>query len=287
MEAPPPDPTELARRLTPHSRGAILVAAVFDAFLAIYKARTADLYRIATGGTGELPPAPSIRTWSGAWQVRPASPPEHVLGMCIRALDYLPPLDVTFFEYLRALITADSDLVPDDRYNYRVALVEAFRRHGIYPLDLHAPAPDTPRILSADTLRWQGLDDSMVAPEARDVVLKEYSTVLDELRGFADRSIYIEDREELFHETRTRRKKLHAHLKKSFKAVPEFAVELGLDPKRSFEVHELRAAVRQGPDGRQAPQIILALTQSKQVKAKKGSSAPPITSEEDPPWWWT
>src|SRR4029434_3628082 len=34
-----PDPTELERRLMPHSRGAILVAAVFDAFIAIYKAR--------------------------------------------------------------------------------------------------------------------------------------------------------------------------------------------------------------------------------------------------------
>ena len=40
---------------TPHSRGAILVAAVFDAFIAIYKTRTADLLRIYTGGTGVLP----------------------------------------------------------------------------------------------------------------------------------------------------------------------------------------------------------------------------------------
>lgn len=47
-----------------------------------------------------------------------------------RALDYLPPVDVTFLEYLRALITADFDLVGDDRYNYRVAFVEAFSRRG-------------------------------------------------------------------------------------------------------------------------------------------------------------
>src|SRR6185295_12354908 len=50
----PPDPTELGRTTEPHARGAILVAAVFDGFLSIYKSRVADLLRIATAGTGEL-----------------------------------------------------------------------------------------------------------------------------------------------------------------------------------------------------------------------------------------
>ena len=82
----------------------------------------------------------------------------HVMEMCIRALDYLPPVDVTFFEYLRALITADFDMVSDDRHNYRVAFVEAFRRRGIYPLNLDDPTTNTLRTLSVDTLRWRGLD---------------------------------------------------------------------------------------------------------------------------------
>ena len=81
--------------------------------------------------------------------------------MCIRALDYLPPVDVTFFEYLRALITADFDLVGDDRHNYRVAFVEAFRRRGIYPQNLDPTAAETPRTLSVDTLRWTGGDRSV------------------------------------------------------------------------------------------------------------------------------
>src|SRR3712207_6058669 len=50
-----PDPTELERTDEPHARGAILVAAVFDAFLAIYNSRIGDLKRIATGGSGLLP----------------------------------------------------------------------------------------------------------------------------------------------------------------------------------------------------------------------------------------
>jgi len=51
-----PDPTEYARTTEPHARGAILVAAVFDAFLSIYQHRTADLLRLATGGSGVLQP---------------------------------------------------------------------------------------------------------------------------------------------------------------------------------------------------------------------------------------
>ena len=38
---------------------------------------------------------------------------ERLLTICIRALDYCPPTDITFGEYLRALVTADYDLKPD------------------------------------------------------------------------------------------------------------------------------------------------------------------------------
>jgi subtilisin family serine protease len=145
-----PDPTELDRRLAPHSRGAILVAAIFDAFLAIYRTRTADLLRIATGGTGLQPSGAIHPDLTRRLAGEAATSATHVLTMCIRALDYLPPLDVTFFEYLRALITADFDLVRDDRHNYRVAFVESFRRWGIHPLGTAAagkhpaPSPWTP-----------------------------------------------------------------------------------------------------------------------------------------------
>ena len=38
-----------------------------------------------------------------------------ILIICIRALDYCPPIDLTFGEYLRALITADRELYPADQ----------------------------------------------------------------------------------------------------------------------------------------------------------------------------
>jgi hypothetical protein len=49
-----PDPDDYRTIMEPHARGSILVAAVFDAFLAIYKSRVADLLRIASEGTGVL-----------------------------------------------------------------------------------------------------------------------------------------------------------------------------------------------------------------------------------------
>ena len=45
-----------------------------------------------------------------------------ILSICIRALDYCPPVDVTFGEYLRAMITADCDLLDEDDKNYRFAV---------------------------------------------------------------------------------------------------------------------------------------------------------------------
>lgn len=49
-----PDPTLLSRTHECHDRGAILLAALFDAFGTIYRHRTRDLLRTASNGTGVL-----------------------------------------------------------------------------------------------------------------------------------------------------------------------------------------------------------------------------------------
>jgi hypothetical protein len=257
-----PDPADLQKRLTPHSRGAVLVAAVFDAFLAIYKERSSDLLRLSTGGTGVLPNGAIHPDLVRRLADEAAKAAGHVLNMCIRALDYLPPVDVTFFEYLRALITADFDLVSDDRHNYRVAFVEAFRRRGIYPLNLDDPTQNPIRTLSVDTLRWQGLDSSRFTGEVWAAIYKQYRNIVQRLKRYANDCLYLEDRRDLFQVTRKQRISLHEQLKVAFQEVPQFAAELGLDPLRGFEVHALRHAMRVGPDGRYIPQVVVALTQS-------------------------
>jgi hypothetical protein len=117
----------------PHERGSILVAAVFDAFFSQYVRRTADLWTIYRAGGGsrdpiDIPKALADRLCDEA--VRLA---EEFFQICMRALDYCPPVDITFGTYLRALVTADADLYPVDRWGVRDSLMESFRMRGIVP----------------------------------------------------------------------------------------------------------------------------------------------------------
>ncbi|MBI4903590.1 MAG: S8 family serine peptidase [Acidobacteria bacterium] len=142
-----PEATDYNSDAEAHELGAVLLAAVFDAFLQIYEARVADLKRLATGGTGILAPG-DISTDLVTRMAREASrAAEHVLTTCIRALDYCPPVDLNFGDYLRALITADMDVEPDDQFNYRTAFITAFRARGILPSGV--------RNVSEENLRWQ------------------------------------------------------------------------------------------------------------------------------------
>ncbi len=142
-----PDPTEYQTVLEPHARGAILVAAVFEAFLSIYKCRITDLLRIASNGTGVLTPGELHPDLVNRLADEASKSAQHVLNMCIRALDYCPPVDISFGDYLRAIITADMDLYCEDELGYRIAFIEAFRRRGIYPRNI--------RTLSEESLSWE------------------------------------------------------------------------------------------------------------------------------------
>ena len=52
----PPNSDDIKTKTEPHDRGAILVAAVFDAYFTIYTRRTSDLFRIyRAGGRGDNP----------------------------------------------------------------------------------------------------------------------------------------------------------------------------------------------------------------------------------------
>jgi hypothetical protein len=129
-----------------HARGSILVYAVYEAFRKIVARRTADLIRLASGGSGVLSAGAIHPDLVERLTAETCKAAKHVLRMCIRALDYCPSVDITFGEYLRALTTADLDMVRDDRYGYRVAFMESFRKWGILPKDV--------RTVSEETLSW-------------------------------------------------------------------------------------------------------------------------------------
>lgn len=140
----PPNSSRLQQAFEPHERGAILVAAIFDAFFTIYVRRTKDLLRLARfapGAEGYVHPDLADRLAREA-----AKTARHFLTICVRALDYCPPVDIEFGDFLRAIVTSDSELVPDDTYGYRDAIIDAFRSRGIYARDA--------RSLSEEGLRW-------------------------------------------------------------------------------------------------------------------------------------
>lgn len=115
----------------PHERGAILVAAVFDAFLRVYERRTSDLVRLthAEGMAASSLPSDLVNRLAA----EAARIAQSMLTTCIRAFDYMPPVDVTFGDFLRAIVTADVEMSPDDETGQRAALIEGFRLRGIYP----------------------------------------------------------------------------------------------------------------------------------------------------------
>src|SRR5205823_1762852 len=41
--------------------------------------------------------------------------------------------EISFGDFLRAVVTADAEVAPTDESNYRLAFIDAFRRYGILP----------------------------------------------------------------------------------------------------------------------------------------------------------
>jgi hypothetical protein len=138
-----------------HALGAVLVAAIFEGFYTTYERRTADLMRIATGGTGVLPQGALHPDLVGRLTGECVRTAQSVLTMCIRAFDYLPPADVTFGAFLRALVTADWELNPLDEVGLRAAIIEACRRRGIFAAEAGSLAVNALLLDVARREAWQ------------------------------------------------------------------------------------------------------------------------------------
>ena len=269
-----PNPDDYETTIEPHARGAILVAAIFDAFLSIYKSRVADLLRIASSGTGILPEGELHPDLVNRLASEAAKSAQHVLNVCIRALDYCPPVDINFGDYLRAIITADFDLVPDDDMGYRIAFIEAFRRRGIYPRNVRA--------LSVESLRWPPLRGKQ----------NIFKPIADQLRKIGRQFEYLKSREDIYKETERVGGMLHNWIAseghsqlKAFSKDAGITFEFNLEglkrgPKSTaplFQVHSLRPARRVGPDGDALNQLIVSIIQSRDVPLDPTSkSSPPI-----------
>ncbi len=236
----------------PHERGAILVAAVFDAFFTVYRKRIADLVRIATGGSGVLPPGdlhPDLVNRMAGEATRTA---QSILTMCIRAFEYLPPVDVTFGDYLRALVTADRDLVTTDALGQRQAMIDAFRARGIYPRHVVS--------LAEGSLVW---DDcrSELPPLPAEVVSPE-ALRWGEFFDLADQGLDSE-----------RREKMAAGLTRY---AEEHAPALQLDRGHPIKVQDFHNVFRVAPDGQLLVELVAQLTQEGQPPAGEDLGGLPL-----------
>lgn len=267
----------------PHHRGAILVAAVFDALITIFERRSADLIRLATGTTEpsgqDLPPELITRLAEEA-----AKSADQLLRICVRALDYVPPFDLSFGDYLRAMITADADLVANDRFHYRQAIAEAFRRREIYPRDVMSMVPQS--------LLWEG-------PEVWDEGLSKID--FNDLVPQLDQRPCL-TRADIWDQAQRNQRALHKWLNEPDEFTPEWERLLGLRfgdnaPASVFrkaglptvEVHSVRLARRQGPDGQEQQDWVIEITQRRrgyldpdiQRAVDSDAAVPP-----DPDFWF-
>jgi hypothetical protein len=107
----------------PHRRGEILVAAVMNTFLSVWVARL--------GGLGEVAPGYLDR---GRVVEEGAAIADYLLTMMIRALDYAPPVNLEFCDFLSAVLTSDQEINPNDtKYKFREKLKKSFISYGIQP----------------------------------------------------------------------------------------------------------------------------------------------------------
>lgn len=107
----------------PHRRGEILVAATMNAFLTVWSNRLKSLGQIRPGYLDR-----------GRVVEEGASIADYLLTMMIRAIDYAPPVDLEFCDYLSAVLTSDHEINPDDsKYRFREILRETFIAYDIKP----------------------------------------------------------------------------------------------------------------------------------------------------------
>lgn len=150
-------PTVYDADLEPHALGSVLVSAVFEAFVTVVRRKCERFFRIAGIDPSAVGQAGLSDALVDALAQEASDVAGQMLNVCIRAIDYCPPVDMELGEYLRALITADGDIERRDKWGFREALMRSFRRRRI--------VPDNVQFLSEDAMRWQPPDEPLVIPE--------------------------------------------------------------------------------------------------------------------------
>jgi hypothetical protein len=215
--------------LEPHERGAILVSAVFDAYFTVYLRRTADLFRIFRAGGGTTASVELSSSMANMLAGAASRTAEDFFQLCARAIDYCPPVDITFGDYLRAVMTADRDMHPMDKDGVRDAFMQAFRLRGIVPRDAE--------FFSEDSLCW---------PPVPSKCLPVVKAFIEEPRGSGtrvERELIFGDPNGLTGEEQSINARVLGNYAKQNAAL------LGFRPELPIQVPSFHPAFRLAPDG--------------------------------------
>ena len=86
--------------LEAHDMGGILARAVFDAFRVVYDRKTERFLQLATNGTGQVPNGCLSSNLVSILADEASKLASQFLSICVRALDYCPPVDIKLGEFL-------------------------------------------------------------------------------------------------------------------------------------------------------------------------------------------
>jgi hypothetical protein len=269
-----PDPRALDATLSPHARGAILVAAVFRAFLLMYRARAADLFRIATQGTGTLPEGDIHPDLTRRLASEAAGCAERILQMCIRAIDYCPPVDITFGDFLRGIVTADADFAPADKSGFRIVFIESFREWGIYPRGT--------RSMGLDALLWPSGAEIRADASGRLHLQHSQEELKGHLKGYIHRALanwnLESDRKKVWEDIERVKPLIWEWIMQGDSYGRDYAKILGLCTNEAetpstvyrtnngpaLEIHSARPALRRTVDGSIRTDLVVEATQRRQ-----------------------
>jgi hypothetical protein len=147
----------MKERLEAHTRGEVIVSAVMQTLLEIWIAR---VKRLKSDKQLVMTPEAQEGTILLAAE-EGAKSAKHLLSMVIRALDYTPPAEMEFGDFLDAILVSDREVAPDDALEYRKKLTDSFKKFGIEP-------PEE-RIVDLEGVRYENLHFSLLQDDRDEV----------------------------------------------------------------------------------------------------------------------
>ncbi|KQT94751.1 hypothetical protein ASG49_07995 [Marmoricola sp. Leaf446] len=232
----------------PHRRAEILVAVFMQTLVAMWAERLTPLRHERRGGLD-----------AGRVAEEGVKAAKHLLAMLLRALDYLPPVELEFADVIDSVLTADRRLAPDDDHDYRGLLQRSFEAFGI-------TAPEH-RILDEDGVA----DGTLTAPGAAPATVGAFAPDPDAAR---------------LSELRYEHLNIVA-LRTSPEEVYQFiwnnAGVLDIDVRLTTRVERVLSSTRVGPDGLVVNEIVADYVQTLRTTADHlppGIEAPAGTSPD-------